>query len=284
MTLVLPGKLSYMRLGILLALFLILSFVVRHTANRAFYVPDPNPPRKPVNPPYNLVETRIPTEGGNLSAWVLTPSNGQVMGTMVFCHGNGGNLETHTGFCDFLPQHGYRTLMFDYRGYGASTRLQPTRDTTMADARAALDYARSQWGACWLMGHSLGASIAIVLAGACPGQVNGVIAVSPFSSYRAIARKVLRENLVTTLLGWPLSFGVGTQDDPIDYVAKIAPTPLLLVHGRADEIVPYAMSQELFAKAQDPKELLLLDGVSHNCGWNEMGPSFTAKVLEFLRR
>src|SRR5205807_4169970 len=50
---------------------------------------------------------------------------------------------------------------------------------------------------------------------------------------------------------------------PIDAVARISPRPLLLMHGRADSLLPYANSQQLYARAREPKELWLLDGADH---------------------
>lgn len=50
---------------------------------------------------------------------------------------------------------------------------------------------------------------------------------------------------------------------PVDYVAKISPRPLLLVHGDGDETVPVDHARRLYRRASEPKKLVIIDGVGH---------------------
>ena len=253
-------------------------------AERAFYIPTRHPPVPSPSNTYKTEEIRIPSQDGEMGAWVLDPIAREPTATVVFCHGNAGNLENHIPFCDFLPAHGFRVLMFDYRGYGASTPIQPSRETTLADVYSAVDYATRQWGKPWLFGQSLGGSLALIAAGQRNQDVKGVVCVAAFTSYRAMARDVLGRPIITKPIAWPLGFLVRSGEEPIEWIDKISPTPILLIHGKRDEIVPTRMSQTLYEKAKTPKDILLLDNVRHNDDWRVMGRDFVNKVIEFLTR
>jgi hypothetical protein len=66
-------------------------------------------------------------------------------------------------------------------------------------------------------------------------------------------------------------------------VADIAPTPLQLVHGDQDEIIPAKMSHELYAAAREPKHLHIVAGGRHNTGWRELDASYVETIVAFLR-
>jgi pimeloyl-ACP methyl ester carboxylesterase len=251
-------------------------------AQRSFYWPQPGRPTPPLSKSYSVESVTIRSGEGTLAGWVFEPTAPEVVGTVVYCHGNAGNVEHHVGFADFLPAHGFRLLMFDYRGYGASSAGSPTRESTTEDVGAAIDYATDRWGKPWLMGQSLGASLAIAVAGDRPRDVQGVVAVAAFTSYGAIARKVLRQNLLTRPLVVPSYAIVRRGHDPIDAVAQLSPTPILIVHGDNDQLIPPRMGRELFDRAGSPKQFLLVPGAGHNSGWQEMGPQYVSTVVAFL--
>ena len=251
-------------------------------ADRAFYVPSETHPIPPRVVGYSIVEHTIPIGEEHLSAWVLEPDRQPSKGTVLYSHGNAGNLENHLGFADFIPLNGYRMVMYDYRGYGASTGGPPTREKTIEDTHAALDWTLENFGPTWMVGQSLGASLSIWVAGERSEEIEGVIAIAPFTSYRAIARDVMGGTIVLYPLKWPLSFLVSSGGDPIERVGGISPKPILFVHGEADEIIPNRMSDELFAAAEQPKVLKKIPGMGHNDGWRSADRSFSASVLDIL--
>ena len=61
----------------------------------------------------------------------------------------------------------------------------------------------------------------------------------------------------------PFTVFLTSKNAPVDYIAKISPRPLLLIHGTLDEIVPYSMSEKLFNAAKEPKRLWTIDGAGH---------------------
>lgn len=265
-----------------IVVLLVAGYLLHGCANRAFYVPSRSVPNPPKSGLYKVQTVTIPNGEDQLDAWVLEPADREPPGTVLFSHGNAGNLENHLPFAEFIALEGYRLILYDYRGYGASTRLRPTRESTVSDLNAALDHTLETYGKPWLMGHSLGSSISLWVAGRRKDHVRGIIAVAPFTSYRAVARSVLARPIVTFPLAWPLGFLVSRGCDPIEAVENLSPTPVLFVHGAEDSIIPKQMSEALFEKAGEPKELLILPGVNHNDGWREMGPVFVEKVVTFL--
>jgi alpha-beta hydrolase superfamily lysophospholipase len=72
--------------------------------------------------------------------------------------------------------------------------------------------------------------------------------------------------------------------DPVEVVGKIAPRPLLLMHGTEDEIIPVSSAHALFASAGEPKELWLLEGLKHCRALEEQYEPFRDRVLGFFDR
>ena len=119
-------------------------------------------------------------------------------------------------------------------------------------------YARSRAdvdpGRVVILGQSLGAANAIAVAGdgRCPG-VRAVVADSPFSSYRRIVRDKIGEMPLLSFLKWPLScLVIRDAHSPEACVARVAPTPLLVIHGTRDMVVPYHHGRRLYELAGEP--------------------------------
>jgi pimeloyl-ACP methyl ester carboxylesterase len=214
---------------------------------------------------------------------VIEPAGRDPLGTVLFSHGNAGNLANHLPFAEFLPMQGYRLVLYDYRGYGASSDWSPSRASTIEDCHSALDAVLATYGKPWLYGHSLGSSISLTVAAERREDVRGVVAVAPFTAYRDVARAALGHPGLASPVVWPLGFLVSRGNDPIEAVEKISPTPILFVHGTGDRIVPSKMSEKLYAAAREPKEILLIPDVGHNDDWRAMGPEFVERVLRFLQ-
>jgi fermentation-respiration switch protein FrsA (DUF1100 family) len=214
--------------------------------------------------------------GPRLHAWWLAP-HGKHRGTVVYCHGNAANLTLHARYAQWMSKKGFAVLVFDYRGYGKSEGT-PTRDGTVADALAAIDYALARDpNRTIVFGHSLGGAIAIA-AGAQRQAVRAVVAESTFPSYRAVAAAS------APALGALVPLFISAGQDPITYLPALAPRPLLVIHGEDDHIVPVALGRELFAAASQPKELWIVPGARHFTPWLHVPEEFETRVDAFFTK
>lgn len=224
-------------------------------------------------------------DGTRLTGWFF-PARGAAKGTVVHAHGNGANISNQFRAIVFLPPAGYHVLEFDYRGFGDSEGA-PSRQGCIEDLHAAIDFVKTRPGVdperLVVFGQSLGASMAIVVTAERP-EVKALVAEAAFTSHRAEARHVLQRSPLTWLFAWPLPpLALGGAYAPIDYVDHIAPRPLLLAHGKEDDLIPYWMCEELFARAGEPKRLLPISGGGHlNIPDSRVERDYHAALLRFF--
>lgn len=227
-------------------------------------------------------ETLRDGHGPDLVYWDL-PARGAYRGTILFLHGNAGNISTHIQSVAWLPTEGYRVILFDYRGYGGS-RGEPDIEGIHVDAQrmialvAKLEPSRSKR---ILFGQSLGASVALYAAAEFrkDGEFGSVVADSPFASYRAIAREKMAQYWLTYLLQQPLGWTVSDRYSAIKVVGTID-VPILYIHGAADETVPAHHSEELCEANKPFCTRWVLPQAGHIYALNTLG--IRRQLLEWL--
>lgn len=216
-----------------------------------------------------------------LHAWHL-PARGPADATLLFLHGNAENISTHLGNIHWLPAEGYNVFMLDYRGYGQSEG-RPDIAGVQQDIHAALDYVltHSQVPVA-VLGQSLGGSLSLGALADYPrrAELCTLVVDSAFADYRQIAREKLAAAWLTWALQWPLSLAVDNRYRPQDAVARLAPLPLLLLHGENDEVVPPHHARQLFAAAGEPKTLWLLPDTRHIQALQN--PAVRRRLLDYL--
>lgn len=180
-------------------------------------------------------------------------------GTIYFLHGNAENISTHIRNIAWLPAQGYQVFLIDYRGFGLSEG-KATLPGALQDIQAGFEYILTRADArekpLYLLGQSLGASMAIYIAATDPLAkkcLNAVISDAAFPRYSEMARHVSEQSWLTWPLQYPVSWSMIGGYDPVDHVADIAPVPLLLIHSQDDRIVPHAFNDELLQAALVPK-------------------------------
>ena len=191
-----------------------------------------------------------------LHGWLL-PAQGELKGSVYFRHGNAENISTHLVSVYWLPAHGYQVFLLDYRGFGTSAG-DPGLPEVFKDIDAGfiwlLDHAEGQ--PVYLLGQSLGASLAIYFAAnnqQALHKLAGVISDAAFTSYFEITRYVAGKTILTWPLQYPIAWAMSYPYNPIDYIGKLAPVPLLLFHSRYDELIPFTDALQLYAAARQPK-------------------------------
>lgn len=222
--------------------------------------------------------------GLRLHGWWLHAKD-KPKGIVVFAHGNAENISTHIGSVYWLPAQGYDVFLFDYRGYGQSQGT-PTLTGLHQDYASALKYVFNRPDTytrnVFVFGQSLGAAIVLVGTAISPykSHLRAVIAEGAFTSYRSIAQEKLASSWVTWLFQWPLSLTINDDFRPIDSIAQISPTPLLLIHSETDQVVPFHNAKELYAAAREPKTLWVIKNMPHIQTFND--PENQKKLVEYL--
>ncbi len=217
-------------------------------------------------------ELRLTTRDGlTLHGWFIPAENPRA--TLLFCHGNAGNISHRMESIVLFHQLGLNVLIFDYRGYGQSEG-SPSEQGTYQDAEAAWDYLTRQReippSQIILFGRSLGAAIASRLA--VDQEPLGLIVESAFSSVPDMAAHYYPYLPVR----WISRFQYNTRKHLISLNR-----PLLIIHSPDDEIIPYDHGQQLFAAAREPKQFLSIRG-GHNDGFLLSGEQYTRGLEGFI--
>lgn len=199
------------------------------------------------------------SDGHQLHAWKMLADfsehkNKMVKGTILFFHGNAENLSSHFLHLAWLTKFGYQVLIFDYRGFGRSPG-KPDQVGLYQDALAAFDYSfkwhqKTAPTAFYIVyAQSLGGIVAARAMVDFPhkDKIDLLVLDSTFSSYQNIAFHKLSRSWIFTLLS-PLAYiVVSDKMESKSHLPKLAPTPLLVIHGDQDMAVPYQFGEEIFS-------------------------------------
>lgn len=197
-------------------------------------------------------------DGIRLNGWWLPVKNSR--GTVLFCHGNGGNISYMLDRVRIYHSLKLNVLFFDYRGYGLSGG-EPTEEGTYRDAAAAWDYLVSKKRILperiVVIGWSLGGPVAAWL---CRTRNPGALVLeSTFTSAADVAAGMYPHT--------PVRLIFGDTYNTAGFITRVR-CPVLVVHSPEDDIIPYQLGQRLFRLAPGRKEFLVIHG-SHNGGYAE---------------
>lgn len=255
--------------------------------SQMFYYPDHTIYGTPASRGLSFEEVDfLSQDGTRLNGWFI-PAIGPAQGTVLHFHGNAENMTSHFAFVDWLPAAGFNLFVFDYRGYGQSAG-SPDRRGVYEDSQAALIYLRSRPdidpSKLLVLGQSLGGAQAITVVGGGERQgVRAVVVDSSFYSYRSIVRDKIAVMPLLSFFKTPLSRIVISDDlSPADYIGRIAPIPLLLMHGSADEVIPFHHAEMLLARANEPKSLWRIEGGGHTEPLVAADSSYRLQLVEFF--
>ncbi|MDH3680029.1 MAG: alpha/beta hydrolase [Acidimicrobiia bacterium] len=226
------------------------------------------PPVEDVLPGWSEV-TLATTDGLQLGAWYSPPEPGRPV--IVVFNGNAGNRADRAPLGARLASAGLGVLLVDYRGYGGNPG-SPSEPTLALDARAAAHFVgtTAPGHGLVLFGESLGAAVAIELATEEPPAA--LILRSPFTSLVDVARA-----------HYPLVPARFLRDEyPSDERVGALRSPLLVIVGSGDSVVPAAQSERLYELAPEPKELLVIPGADHNDFELLAGGAMIEAILRFV--
>jgi fermentation-respiration switch protein FrsA (DUF1100 family) len=206
--------------------------------------------------------------GERISAFYLP--NSRAMYTLLFSHGNAEDIGQDLDFLRMYHEAGFAVFTYDYRGYGTSTG-RPSERGVYEDVNAAYDFLTKRLGVppgqIISIGRSVGCAPAIHLAATRP--VKGLIAEAPFlTAFRVLTR--------IPLLPW----------DKFNNLRDIrrVHVPVLIIHGRNDEVVPFWHGERLFQNANGPKQFLPVEGAGHNDVLFVAGEKYFQAIQGFAAR
>ena len=206
-----------------------------------------------------------------IHSWFVPAVNER--GVLLFCHGNAGNISHRLDSLLIFNRLGLSVLIFDYRGYGQSQGT-PTEEGTYLDGQAALSYLLQERQVeperLILFGRSLGGAVASKLATTHAHQA--LIIESCFTSVTEMAGELYPFLPVKLLSRY--------QYNVPKNLAR-ASSPLLIIHSRNDEIIPFTHGLKLFETAGNPKYFLELRG-GHNDGFILSGDDYFSGLDNFI--
>jgi hypothetical protein len=241
-----------------------------------------------------------PSQTGRLDgiAWCLwlpdaagSPRAGDPVPAVMVLHGAGSQKENHADFARAAVAYGFAALTFDNRGHGETEGdLGAGVTDDLVHLAEFLAERPEVDGRVAVRGSSMGGLMALHLAAAAE-PVRAAIAICPAAEW------MMLEDVKRVAAGQPPKAGSALEAMRIDApglahwmesnavedaVEQMGAKPLLLIHARGDEVVPWSHSEILFERAAEPKRLLLLDGGDHRSAQHD--PEIQGESLRWLAR
>jgi uncharacterized protein len=220
------------------------------TERNCFY-PDPFPYYHPAQDGLKTDEFFIDEV---IHCWLIHPEKlSETPATVVHLHGNAENMTSHALGSLFFLQMGFNLVTFDYRGYGRSPG-NPSLVGIQEDALSVFGHIFSNqqiFGAdIFGFGQSMGGFTLGRVLPQIPA-LKGAIFDCALHSFRALFME-----------GYPM-YACDVPDISALVTLPLSSVPKLFIHGTSDEVVPFSHSEKMFEVAAPPKELMLIEGVSH---------------------
>jgi len=243
----------------------------------------------------------LEVEGLKISGQLYLPDEGNQTPypTVCVCHGipvksPDPNDRGYPLLAERICREGLAVLIFNFRGTGASEGNLDILGWTR-DLKAVIDYLSAlsevDRSRLTLLGFSGGAAVSVYVAAhdkrvssiatcACPAEFTFLTEVdepqSVINHFRGIGA-IRDKDFPYPVEDWLSGFRLVS---PIKHVAELAPRPLLLVHGSKDELVDVGHAYKLYARAGEPKQIIIIDGAGHRLRQNDRAMSI---VIDWLK-
>jgi len=233
--------------------------------------------------------TTLKVDGADILGQLYLPSDKSQYPTVCACHGipSGNppdpNDRGYPELAERICLEGFNVFIFNFRGTGASSGNFDILGWTR-DLKVVIDYL-------WtlpevdrfhlsLLGFSGGAAVSVYVASqddrvsrvaacACPAEFTFFTKAdepqSLIDHFRSIGA-IRDEDFPPCIEDWSNGFRLIS---PIKHIARIAPRPLLLVHGNQDDVVEVNDAYRLYSQAGEPKEIIIVDGAGHRLRQND---------------
>jgi len=236
------------------------------------------------------------TDGLMLRGWFI-PTDRPNAPAILYAHATAHDQRSGLSLVSEFHAAGYHVLLFSYRGHALSDGNGwgfTYGDAESKDVDAAVQFLRETKGIRRIgaIGHSVGA-VSIILSAARNPEIGAVAAVAPFNSVDEVWHTSRPALMPSFLLDLTLRLaekrkGFNRNEiSPLEAVHRIAPRPLLVIHGMDDRRITEAQVRRLFEVAREPKALWLVDGATHagirDVALGEMAPDVIAFFDAALR-
>jgi fermentation-respiration switch protein FrsA (DUF1100 family) len=263
-------------ISLVLLLFFVIALYLYLNQTNLIHLPD-IPSRRVDDTPHQVGLTFEPvaltTEDNiKLHGWFVP--HDQPRATLLFFHGNAGNISHRLESLALFNALGLAVLIFDYRGYGNSEG-SPSEKGIYLDAQAAWGYLTETRGIeaekILLFGRSFGGAVAAYIA--VNNRVLGLVLESTFTSVPDMAAELYPWLPVR----WLAKYDYNTLERMIDI-----DSPVMVIHSRNDEIIPFRHGQFLFEQANEPRRFVELRG-DHNSGFMQELDRYRGHWDDFIR-
>ncbi len=255
-------------------LYILVCVIIYIAQPRMIYFPSPTLALTPrdASLPYEDVSLTC-EDGSRIDAWYIPADSARA--TLIFCHGNGGNISHRLESIDQFHRLGLSVFIFDYHGYGRSEG-KPGEKETYQDAEAAWNYLTETRGispdSIIIFGRSLGGAVAVWLAS--QHQPKALVVESSFTSIADVAAHYYPF--------LPVKLLARVEYNSEERIGQIH-VPVLIIHSPDDDIIPYKLGRKLFETANEPKQFLQIHG-GHNAGYLDSDDVYLKGWREFLTR
>jgi dipeptidyl aminopeptidase/acylaminoacyl peptidase len=253
----------------------------------------PDTPSDPAQYGLTYEEVTFPSRDElTLRGWFIPAA--EARGTVVFCHGHAGSMDPDVQYAPAFHERGYNVLMFDFRGHGRSEGQYVSMGYyERQDLLGAVDYLRNRdIDRVGVLGFSMGGAVAMATAPHSEA-IQAVVSDGGFARLSDTTAAGVREqglpgflaSLTGHLILWLMGLRLGCSSgeaDPIRWVDKIAPRALFIIHGALDRFVTVEEARELYASADQPKQIWIVPEAGHREADQRYPEEYRRRVLAFF--
>ncbi len=233
-----------------------------------YYIPVPE---KPAVPSKGVEVILLGTNSGKVESWYLPPRgipSGQTAPHLIFAHGNAELIDFWVEEFEFLTLLGVGVLLVEFPGYGRSPGNPSQKSITEAFVEGydtLIRLKKATPSEIIFMGRSIGGGVACSLAA--QREPAAMILMSTFTSARSFAKRYLAPPMLLL--------------DPYDNLEQVRSykKPVLVIHGKNDELIPYGHGEALF-KAASLGKLITYDSGHNDCPPDRR--AFRKDIADFL--
>ena len=264
-------KYLYLTLSsVVIAYLIMIIFIYFYQRNLLYHPSENNYQNDKIQFNYDEIFIKVDEEI-QLKSWIIK-KDFKKFKTLVIFHGNAGHLSNRIYKLNELYKLDINVLLIAWRGFSGN-KGSPTENNLYTDAEAAIKWLNEEGvnnNQIILYGESLGSGVAVEVGK--ENNFNSIILESPFTSIENSA-KIYYPYL-------PVRFLLKDRYDSISKI-KMINIPILIMHGKKDDVVPFSMGKELFEKANSPKQSYFTPDDDHMMEFNS---SLLKNIKDFIEK